>query len=185
MVTKQEWMGSKSTLLAAVGALLICLALISMLWPAGEPQVLEDWIGQPAPDMTLLDLDGKPQTLSEMRGKRVFLVFWSTSCIPCIEEIPALVRLRDTVPHDSLVILALTGDDETFLKQSRVVTKMALNYPVIPFIKQIDKLIRPYREINGLPFLMVIGPDGRFEDISVGAKDYTELMELAQGGSSF
>ena len=185
MVNKPEWMGSRSKLLAAGGVLLIGLVLVSILWPEGEPEVLEDWIGQPAPDMTLLDLDGKPQTLSEMRGKRVFLVFWSTSCIPCIQEIPALVRLRDTVPRDSLVILALTGDDEAFLKQSRAVTKLALNYPVIPFIGQLDKLIRPYREIDGLPFLMVIGPDGRFEDISVGAKDYNELMELAQGGSSF
>jgi hypothetical protein len=34
--------------------------------------------GLQAPDFTLPDVDGKPRTLSELRGKKVFLVTWAS-----------------------------------------------------------------------------------------------------------
>jgi peroxiredoxin len=45
---------------------------------------LTDLVGQPAPDFTLRDQDGKKVTLSELRGQTVVLVFypldWSPVC---------------------------------------------------------------------------------------------------------
>jgi hypothetical protein len=64
-----------------------------------------------------------------------------------------------------------------------VVAKLALNYPVVPFSDQLEQLVPPYRHINGLPFLMVISPDGVFEEISVGGRSYEELLALARGGA--
>ena len=34
--------------------------------------------GLQAPDFTLADVDGKPRTLSELRGKKVFLATWAS-----------------------------------------------------------------------------------------------------------
>jgi len=34
--------------------------------------------GLEAPDFTLPDVDGKPRTLSELRGKKVFLATWAS-----------------------------------------------------------------------------------------------------------
>jgi cytochrome oxidase Cu insertion factor (SCO1/SenC/PrrC family) len=34
--------------------------------------------GLQAPDFTLQDVDGKPRTLSELRGKKVFLATWAS-----------------------------------------------------------------------------------------------------------
>jgi hypothetical protein len=34
--------------------------------------------GLQAPDFTLPDVDGKPRTLSELRGKKVFLATWAS-----------------------------------------------------------------------------------------------------------
>ncbi len=45
-------------------------------------------IGQPAPDFTLVDLDGNLYTLSELRGQPVVLNFWASYCPPCITEHP-------------------------------------------------------------------------------------------------
>jgi thiol-disulfide isomerase/thioredoxin len=174
--------GTDNTVLIAGITLLVLIVLAIVRWQGRGPRTVYDWVGKTAPDMTLLDLDGNPQHLAEMRGKRIFLVFWGSSCIPCLEEIPALVRVRSAVPEDRLVILGLTGDDAEFLKKQKAVTKLALNYPVVPFSAQLDQLVRPYRDIDGLPFLMVIGPDGTFEEISVGGRSYEDLLELAHGG---
>ena len=50
------------------------------VWALGAPAdernaVLE---GLVAPDFTLPDLDGKPHTLSQLRGKKVFLATWAS-----------------------------------------------------------------------------------------------------------
>ncbi len=37
-------------------------------------------IGQPAPDFELLDLQGQPHRLSELRGQMVVVNFWSAEC---------------------------------------------------------------------------------------------------------
>jgi len=44
--------------------------------PADERNAALD--GLAAPDFTLPDVDGKPRTLSELRGKKVFLATWAS-----------------------------------------------------------------------------------------------------------
>ena len=56
--------------------------------PAGEP--IQEFataapqvnIGAPAPDFTMNDIDGKPFTLSSLKGKVVMIDFWATWCPP-------------------------------------------------------------------------------------------------------
>ena len=46
--------------------------------------------GIEAPDFTLNDLNGKPLTLSSLRGKYVILDFWGSWCGWCIKGIPQM-----------------------------------------------------------------------------------------------
>src|SRR5207247_10123543 len=50
----------------------------------GTPGVVN--IGQMAPDSTIKDQSGHPIKLSDYHGKVVFLNFWATWCVPCVEE---------------------------------------------------------------------------------------------------
>ncbi len=50
--------------------------------------------GTPAPDFAVTDLDGKPASLSGLRGKIVLVDFWATSCAPCVRALPRLAALR-------------------------------------------------------------------------------------------
>lgn len=47
------------------------------------------------PDFTLKDRSGRPWSMRDQRGKTVVLNFWSTTCPPCIEELPTLEELAD------------------------------------------------------------------------------------------
>ncbi|MBC8061563.1 MAG: TlpA family protein disulfide reductase, partial [Clostridiaceae bacterium] len=44
-------------------------------------------------DFKLKDLDGKEVSLSELKGKKVFLNFWATWCPPCRSEMPEIETL--------------------------------------------------------------------------------------------
>ena len=54
-----------------------------------------EMIGKPAPDFSATDIDGNPISLKDYRGKIVLLDFWSTTCGPCIGEIPNVKKVYD------------------------------------------------------------------------------------------
>lgn len=64
-------------------------------------------VGDPAPDFTLVDLDGNRVTMSELRGRPVILNFWATWCGPCRVEMPDLAALQAEHVDDDLLVLAV------------------------------------------------------------------------------
>lgn len=73
-----------------------------------DPNVL------PAIDFTLTDQYGNSHTLSDYKGKTVFLNFWATWCPPCRREMPDIQKLYDEyreADDDSVVILGVAAPD--------------------------------------------------------------------------
>ena len=67
-----------------------------------------------APDFTLQDTDGKAVTLSDYRGKVVFLDFWASWCPPCRASIPAIKSMhKNYAGNPDVVILGInSGENE-------------------------------------------------------------------------
>ena len=75
----------------------------------GSPGVVN--IGQQAPDFSVKDQNGREIKLSDYRGKLVFLNFWATWCLPCIEEMPAMETLNQTFKDRKFQMLAISVDN--------------------------------------------------------------------------
>ena len=88
--------------------------------------------GHGAPDFTLTDLQGRPLTLSDLRGKAVVLNFWATWCPPCKQEIPWFVDLQKRYGAQGLQVVGVSMDDEG---DQKAVAKFAadngINYPIL------------------------------------------------------
>lgn len=68
----------------------------------------------PAIDFTLTDQYGNTHTLSDYKGKTVFLNFWATWCQPCRAEMPDIQKLYEEYAEagdDSVVILGIAAPD--------------------------------------------------------------------------
>ncbi|MBN4049359.1 redoxin domain-containing protein [Clostridium estertheticum] len=65
----------------------------------------------------LTDLNGKEVSLSDFKGKKVFLNFWASWCPPCKAEMPDIEKLYGQTKDSDLVILAVNiGDAKTTAK---------------------------------------------------------------------
>jgi len=67
--------------------------------------------GKTADDFALT-IDGRPQRLSDYRGKVVVLNFWASWCPPCVEEAPALNRLQRRIEPLGGTILGVSIDED-------------------------------------------------------------------------
>lgn len=70
---------------------------------------------QMALDFTLTDLNGQQVTLSELKGKNVFLNFFTTWCGPCKEEMPEIQKIQEEYKDKDLLVylIDLNEDEET------------------------------------------------------------------------
>lgn len=64
-------------------------------------------VGRIAPDFTLVDLEGKLVTLSDYRGKTVFLNFWATWCPPCRAEMPEIEAIFQEYNGRDVVVIGI------------------------------------------------------------------------------
>jgi cytochrome c biogenesis protein CcmG/thiol:disulfide interchange protein DsbE len=88
--------------------------------------------GQSQPHLSLKDVDGKTQALSDYRGKVVVLNFWATWCVPCKEEMPFFVEAQKKYGQRNVVILAASLDDDRTKKYVRkFVQAYKMDFPVL------------------------------------------------------
>lgn len=66
--------------------------------------------GQPAPGFTYVNLEGDSVSLSDFRGKLVYIDVWATWCGPCIAEHPSMEKLQEKFKEDDVIFIAVSTD---------------------------------------------------------------------------
>src|SRR5882672_9638976 len=121
----------------------------------------------PAPALGINDLDGKPISLDEFKGKIVLLNFWATWCGPCRAEIPDLIELQNKY-KDQLTIIALATDEDEPAEVKKFAQKAGINYRVG---MATDPLRVKYGGIPALPTSFILDTQGRVVQKHIGLND--------------
>jgi len=169
----QMRMHGEATRLRGAGvlaALLLPLALaVSPAGAALEGSKLKK--GQPAPDFTLQDLDGKTWKLSDLKGKKIVLIdFWATWCNICKREMPVLEKVYEEYRGRNVEFLGVCLDENVKLIR-KIVGEKGVTYPIL--IDTDAKVATDVYMLSGpIPYKVVIDAEGKIAYDHVG--DYAD-----------
>lgn len=128
---------------------------------------------RPAPDFTVRLTDGSTFTLSEARGKAVILNIWATWCGPCCRELPAFQELYDEF-GGSLQVLAVNYAES----EKTVRDFIEENGYTFPFALDEYASVSALYPSDGIPFTVIIDPDGNISQTFTGARSAEEQYVL-------
>ncbi|WP_017416285.1 cytochrome c biogenesis protein/redoxin [Clostridium tunisiense] len=146
-----------------------------------EGKVSDEEVKDPliAPDFKLKDQYGNTHSLSDYKGKVIFLNFWATWCPPCREEMPNIEEIYKKYNNnkDEIVILGVAmpniGREGSVASIKKFLKEEGYSFPVV--FDEDGKLSSDYF-INAFPTTYIIGKDGRIVNYIPGAMD-KDVME--------
>lgn len=110
--------------------------------------------------LSLPDADGKPQAISQWRGKVLVINFWATWCAPCREEMPEFVRAQAEYGGKGLQVVGIAVDNADKVQQ--FAKELGLNYPaLIGGYPAMDLSKGLGNELVALPFTLVVDRQGK------------------------
>ncbi|MCK9481484.1 MAG: TlpA family protein disulfide reductase [Bacteroidia bacterium] len=115
--------------------------------------------GKPAPELPLLNTDGSPLTLREIKSDTVLVLFFSSQCSHCVKALPELDKMiRNT--HIQVVAVS-TDKDET--EYSRYIKKYPDWIHYCDFRAGDSRPVREYN-ISSTPTFILLDKDRRIID---------------------
>lgn len=131
----------------------------------------------PAADFKLKDLHGNELSLSNLKGKKVFLNFWATWCPPCKAEMPEIEKLYEETKDSDLVIVAVDMGEplstvKTFIDNNKYDFKVLLDS---------DHSVATKYGISAIPTSYFIDKNGNIVSKNVGAMNIDQMKEYIKG----
>jgi thiol-disulfide isomerase/thioredoxin len=116
--------------------------------------------GTKFPDFAEKDLQGNPLSVAKYKGRLVLVDFWATWCVPCVGELPSVIKAYNKHHADGFEIIGISLDmDEQKLKSF-------LKTKEIPWAQYFDgkgwqnKLAAKYG-IQSVPATFLLDGDGK------------------------
>ncbi len=118
-----------------------------------------------APDFTLVDLEGNQVTLSDFRGKAVFVNFWATWCPACRAEMPEIEAVYQEYKDKDVVVIGVDiMEAEDVVRQ--FVEQGGYNWI---FILDATGAVSNDYNIAAIPTSFFIDREGVIQAVSIGA----------------
>jgi thiol-disulfide isomerase/thioredoxin len=118
--------------------------------------------------VSLPDLSGKLQALSQWRGKVLVVNFWATWCAPCRAEIPALIRVQSQYASNGVIIVGIALDD--VVKVQEYAAEFRVDYPLLVGGMETLSMNNDLGNSAGvLPFTIVLDRSGKLVQNHAGA----------------
>ncbi len=131
--------------------------------------------GAISPNFKFNDLANKEVTLSDFKGKLIYIDVWATWCAPCLQELPALKKVEEKYKDENIVFVSICKDDskERWLK---MINDKELK-GVQLFAEEDNSSFFEDYAIQGIPWYILIDEEGKIIDSNAKRPSDPKLIE--------
>jgi peroxiredoxin len=149
----------------------LAIAVSAVLWSRARAPA-------PAPAITVVSLQGERIALDALRGKVVLVNFWATDCVPCRQEMPAMVETyRRYRPHGlEAIFIAMPYDRPDYVLH--FARSSELPFPVALDIQ--GEAARAFGGVRATPTAFLVDKRGRIVERILGVPDFARLQALIE-----
>ncbi len=123
--------------------------------------------------MRASDQSGRLWTIADLKGKLTFIAIWATWCGPCVDELPHVQKLFDSLKtHTDIQLLTLSIDEEA-AKVTEFLRSHSYTFPVVLAHDLVHEILP---EVS-IPRSWIAGPTGRVRMESMGFDPRVVLWE--------
>lgn len=115
-------------------------------------------------------------SLSDYKGKKVFLNFWATWCGPCVRELPSIQKIHENYP-DIKIITVNCGENSNDVKNF-----MDRNNYTFPVLIDESSTISYSYFADYIPLTLIIDENGIITKRHVGSLTEDEMLNLIGKG---
>ena len=126
----------------------------------------------PAPRFETVDIQGRPQRLTDYKGKVVLINIWATWCEPCRNEMPLLDKLYQSQKASGFVVLGIS--DEALETQQAFLKQVPVTYPLLTTTSGVPPF---YREIAKYPAIFLIDREGTLQPAPPESQGFDKVAE--------
>ncbi len=161
----------KQSILLLVVAVAVVLFFVFVFTKSGPKATKIIGEGDRAPEFTLSTTDGRPVSLSALRGKIVMVHFWATWCPPCVDEIPTLDALRRRMTGKDFELVAISVDENG---AAGVVPFLQRNRLALPVLLDPDHAVSKQYGTFKFPETYILDRNGIVKYKVIGARDWND-----------
>jgi peroxiredoxin len=134
-------------------------------------------VGMQAPEFTQNNVEGKPISLSSLKGKYVLVEFWASWCVPCRAGNPNLVKQYELYKDKGFEIISVSLDN---VKERWVdaIKKDGLPWLQVSDLKGWNNAVGRLYGVRAVPQSFLLDKDGKV--ISNTLRDETLNAKLAE-----
>lgn len=156
--------------IGVVAALL--LLLLATRDPSTERAVRSDLLGELAPDVSGPTTDGGTFSIDDQRGRWVVVNFFSTTCIPCIQEHPELIEFQRRHATTGEATVVSVAFDDSAANVTRFFAENGGDWPVM--VEDTGGIAVRYG-VTGVPESYLVAPSGLVTSKFIGGVTADDL----------
>jgi len=134
-------------------------------------------VGRAAPELTGVDLDGRPMSLIEYRGRVVLLNFWATWCFPCMKLIPHERELAARFQGQPFEIVGVNCDSDVG-KARDAVARTGMTWRSFRDQTENGRAITSHWKVVGYPTVYLLDHHGTIRKRWIGGPPPEELAHM-------
>lgn len=130
-------------------------------------------------EISLPDLKGQLQPLSNWQGKILIINFWATWCPPCLKEIPDFMAMQSEYADKNVQFVGIALEEQQTVAEYHAA--VSINYPILIAANSGTQLAQSWgNSINAVPFTVILNQQGQIIHRQMGEFTSSQILTIIQ-----